>query len=106
MINRVKRWIVKTVREYDQVVPTIVQNGTPVIQIFKIANGYLVHRHPNGPNRYDETPTVVYCPTPLDVARQIVNGEALEKLGIRPDSSEQMHTTGYASAKLGVQNSI
>jgi len=99
MIGLLKRWMVKTVREYDQVVPAVVQNGSPTMQIFKIANGYLLHKHPSGANRYDDNPSVIYCQTPLDVARQIVNGEALQKMGITSEP-EVLKTSGITAGSF------
>jgi hypothetical protein len=99
MIRRLKRWIAKVAHDIEPAVPTIVQNGTPMVQIFKIANGYLVHRHPNGVNRYDDTPSVTYCPTPMDVARQIVNGEVLHKMGL-----EDLKSSGVATASFNNTN--
>ena len=99
MISRLKRWMVKTVREYDQVVPAVVQNGTPVLQVFKITNGYLVHKHPNGVSRYEDNPSITYCPTPLDVARQIVNSEVLAKMGIASEP-EVLKTSGITAGSF------
>lgn len=101
MIGVFKRWVAGIV--HDELnpaknVPQPVTNGAPFIQVYKIGNGYIVYKS-NGQYR-DDGQTAIYCATPLDVARQIINGEALEKLGIQPDP---MQTTGYASAKLGTQ---
>lgn len=103
MIRKLKRWIGRVAQQemYDSnPVPAVVAHGsTPLIQVFKISNGYIISKT-NGSAYRDENPVAVYCATPLDVARQIVNGEALQKMGIQPDP---MQTTGYASAKLGTQ---
>ena len=103
MIGKFKKWIEGIVRsemEGSKVVPSVVSHGSlPIVQVYKITNGYIFSKSHGTPYR-DEHPAVIYCATPLDVARQIINGEALQKMGIQPD---QMQTTGYASGKLGTQ---
>ncbi len=97
MIGKFKKWIEGIVRsEMDgsKLVPSAVSHGSmPIIQVFKITNGYIFSKSHGTPYR-DEHPAVIYCATPLDVARQIVNGEALDKMGIQAD---QMQTVGKAT---------
>ena len=90
MINRLKRWIGRVAQTYNEnnhPVPTLVSNHAPLMQVFKISNGYLFHKTHNRSYR-EEEPNVIYCATPLDVARQIVNGEALQKMGIDTAQTE------------------
>lgn len=102
MIKRFKRWLGRVAEQHmrdNHPVPTVVSHGNmPTIQVYKISNGYLVSKTAAAPYREDSA-AVIYCATPLDVARQIINAEALEKMGIQ---AEQI-STGYASAKLGTQ---
>ena len=90
MITRLKKWIGRVAQQqiYDSnPVPAVVaHSSTPLIQVFKISNGYIISKTNNGPYR-DESNVAVYCATPLDIARHIVNGEALQKMGIQ---NEQM----------------
>lgn len=82
MIGWLKGWI-RHVADEGRIVPASLNNGgPPIIQIFKIDNGYLVHKNASG--AYRENACITYCSTPLDVARQIVNSEALAKMGIHP----------------------
>jgi len=82
MIGWLKGWI-RHVADEGRLVPAAVNSGgPPVMQIFKIDNGYLVHSNPTG--AYRENARITYCSTPLDVARQIVNSEVLAKMGIHP----------------------
>ena len=84
MIGAIKRWITKIAEEAVEPefgVPNPVVNGSPVMQIYKITNGYIFYKQ--GVDKYrDVPPSVVYCKTPLEVAKHIVNGEVLEKMGI------------------------
>ena len=101
MIKAFRKWVARIVHDElspAKAIPTPVASGMPLIQIYKINNGYIYHKTV-GPYR-DDGATVLYCATPMDVARQIVNSEALQKMGIQ---AEQMHTTGQVSAKLGTQ---
>lgn len=99
MIGKLKRWI-RQVAQQENPVPSVVAHGSiPIIQVYKITNGYIFTKAHGAPYR-DEHPTVMYCATPMDVARQIVNGEVLDKMGIQ---AEQMSTHGIVSAKLGTQ---
>lgn len=94
MIKRFKRWIEGVVRqemEGPKVVPAPLVHGAPYIQIYRIGNGYIFYKNDNTQYRDTNPNTVIYCSTPLDVARQIVNGEALQKMGIQ---AEQMNTSG------------
>lgn len=100
MIKKFRAWIADAVQAGIHpvaAVPEVVRHGAPQMTIYKIGNGYLVHKQDTRQYREDH-PTVVYCATPLDVARQIINGEALEKLGIRPDAPEAMTLSGVATA--------
>jgi hypothetical protein len=84
MIGAIKKWITKVAQEAVKPVfgvPNPVVNGSPVMQIYKITNGYIFYRQ-SGDNYRDVPPSVVYCKTPLEVAKHIVNGEVLEKMGI------------------------
>ena len=106
MIKWVKKWIrgiVLDVTDPAKVVPSVITHSTPMIQIYKITNGYVVYKSSNGPYRDSGDSTVIFCATPLDVARQIVNAEALDKMGLGNIADQQMHTHGSASAKLGNQ---
>ena len=99
MINRLKRWIGRTAQIYNtEPVPGPISHGSPIIQVYKISNGYVVYRS-NGQYRNDVSGTVSYCATPLDVARQIVNSEALDKMGIGTEQQD-LFTTGSATAKF------
>jgi len=102
MIGVFKRWVRDLIHDEispSKVVPHPIANGAPFIQVYKIGNGYIVYRS-NGQYR-DDGQTAIYCATPLDVARQIINGEALQKLGIQ---AEQLNTTGYTSGVLGAKS--
>lgn len=94
MISRLKKWIGRVAQReiYDSnPIPAVVAHGSmPLIQVFKISNGYILSKTNNGSYR-EENPIAVYCATPLDVARQIVNGEALDKLGVQVQP-ETLHT--------------
>lgn len=106
MIGRFKRWIEGVVRqemEGPKVMPHVIANGAPYIQVYKIGNGYIFYRNDNRQYREENPSTVIYCATPLDVARQIVNGEALQKLNIT-GAPTPMQTTGYASGVLGANS--
>lgn len=102
MIGRLKKWIGRVAQAYNDSsnsVPTAVAHGSlPTIQIFKIANGYLLHKV-SGRHYQTEEPSVIYCATPLDVARQIVNSEALQKMGIEHPPQE-LQTTGRATGSF------
>lgn len=106
MIGALKRWIGRVAQQEvhnANPVPAVVAHGSmPIIQVFKITNGYIFSKTHGAPYR-DDSPLVVYCATPLDVARQIVNAEALEKLGIQ-NQPEHWNTTGYASGALGAKS--
>jgi hypothetical protein len=93
MIGMLRRWI-KRIADEDRLAPAVESAGPPMIQIYKIENGYLIHKR-DTKNTYADSLRVVYCNTPIDVARQIINSEALEKMGITP---EVLHTGGKASA--------
>ena len=103
MISKLKRWIGRVAQQaiYDNnPVPAVVAHGsTPLIQVFKISNGYILSKTNNGSYR-DDNLVAIYCETPLDVARQIVNTEALQRMGIQVG---QMSTSGMASGALGNQ---
>lgn len=107
MIGWIRNWIrgiVLDVVDPGKVVPTTISHGSsPMVQIYKITNGYVVYKTSNGPYRDSGDSTVIFCATPLDVARQIVNAEALDKMGLGNIADQQMHTHGSASAKLGNQ---
>lgn len=100
MINRLKRWIGNVAERQmrdNHPVPTIVTHGNmPLIQVYKISNGYLVSKTNGAPYREDQ-PAVVFCATPMEVARQIVNNEALQKMGIQ---AEQMSTHGVTTGSF------
>ena len=82
MIGMLRRWI-KRIADEDRLAPAVESAGPPMIQIYKIENGYLIHKR-DTKNTYADSLRVVYCNTPIDVARQIINSEALEKMGITP----------------------
>lgn len=102
MIDKLKRWIGRVAQAYNDSsnpVPTVVAHGSmPTIQIFKIANGYLLHKVSSRHYQAEE-PSVIYCATPLDVARQIMNAEAFAKLGIE-QSPQELQTTGRATGSF------
>lgn len=93
MIGMLRGWITRIANE-DRLAPAVESAGPPMIQIYKIDNGYLVHKR-DTKSTYADSVRIVYCNTPIDVARQIINSEALEKMGITP---EVLHTGGKASA--------
>lgn len=98
MIKWIKNWVTGIVHDElnpAKVVPHPIANGAPFIQVYKIGNGYIVYKS-NGQYR-DDGQTAIYCATPIDVARQIINGEALQKMGIQ---AEQMHTSGVPSGSF------
>lgn len=98
MIGMLKRWI-KRIAEEDRVVPAILSNsGPPLIQIFKIDNGYLIHKN-RIHAQYRDDAQITFCPTPLDVARQIVNSEALAKMGITSEP-EVLNTSGITAGSF------
>jgi hypothetical protein len=104
MIKWIKNWVVGIIHDElnpPKVVPNSIASGGPFVQIYKLSNGYIVHK---SSNQYrDDGQTAVYCATPLDVARQIVNGEALQKLNIT-GASTPMQTTERASGVLGANS--
>lgn len=92
MIKRFKSWIEGVVRqemEGPKVMPHVIANGAPFIQIYRIGNGYIFYKNDHRQYREDNPNTVIYCATPLEVARHIVNTEALEKLGVK-DQQEKL----------------
>jgi hypothetical protein len=96
MIGMLRRWI-KRIADEDRVVPAILSNsGPPLIQIFKIDNGYLIHKN-RVHAQYRDDAQITFCPTPLDVARQIINSEALQKMGITP---EVLNTSGITAGSF------
>ena len=100
MIGKLKRWIEGIVRnemEGPKVVPAPLVHGAPYIQIYRIGNGYIFYKNDNTQYRDTNPNTVIYCATPLDVARQIVNRETLDKMGIQ---AEQMTTSGVATGSF------
>jgi hypothetical protein len=107
MISRLKSWIARVANERSEAVPTVVSHNSPIISIYKIGNGYIYHKGDNRPYRGDDAvPNVIYCANILDVCRQMVNKEALEKLGIKSeaqDADANLHTHGYASVKLDIK---
>ena len=84
MINKVKKWITNAVQDglAPQVaVPDVVRHGCPSMTIYKINNGYLVHKQES--RQYaDNNANVIYCKTPIEVGREIVSSETLDKMGI------------------------
>lgn len=89
MIKWIKNWVRGIVHDEvspAKVVPHPIASGAPFIQVYKIGNGYIVYK---SNNQYrDDGQTSIYCATPLDVARQIVNSEALDKMGIGTEQTE------------------
>jgi len=99
MIWRLKNWIVNVVRNHNKVMPSVVEHNSPFITIYKIGNGYLFHKNENRPYSESEgNNNVIYCANILDVCRQMINKEALQKLGIKDDQT--MHTSGVATASF------
>jgi hypothetical protein len=103
MIKALKRWIINTVRDDGPVPHSVSNGGPPMMSIYKIENGYLVHKF--GANGYREDARITFCPTPLDVAKQIVNTEALAKMGFKDAdlataAADAMKISGYATGKL------
>lgn len=101
MIGMLKRWVqqqARSVLEPTVAVPDPVRHSAPQIMIYKIGNGYLIYKQASNQYREDQ-PDVVYCPTPLDVARQIVNSEALAKMGIASEP-EVLKTTGITAGSF------
>lgn len=102
MIGRLKRWIEDVVRhemEGPKVMPHVIANGAPFIQIYRISNGYVFYKNDNHQYR-DDNPKVIYCATPMEVARQIINGETLDKMGILGTTPDQMKTVGKAAGSF------
>lgn len=102
MIGTFKRWIEGIVRQEmggPNAMPHVIANGAPLMQIYRIGNGYIFYKNDSRQYREDNPTAVIYCATPLDVARQIVNGEALEKMGIA-DALQVMQTTGRATGSF------
>ena len=100
MIGRFKRWIEGVVRhemEGPKVMPHVIANAAPFIQIYRIGNGYIFYKNDNRQYREDNPSAVIYCATPMEVARQIVNSEALQKMGIQ---AEQMTTSGVVTGSF------
>ena len=100
MIKALKRWVKGIVHEEispAKVVPHPIANGAPFIQIYKIGNGYIFYRS-NGQYR-DDGQTAIYCATPMEVARQIVSSEALQKMGI-DNVPQELQTTGRATGSF------
>lgn len=106
MIEKLKNWIGKVARQavtVEQPVPSAISHNAPLIQVFKITNGYLVTKHDNGPYIEKENRGAVYCATPMEVANLILKGEVMDKMGF--DVKEQaLHTHGAASAKFNPPN--
>jgi hypothetical protein len=95
MISRLKRWI-KRIADEDRLAPAVESAGPPMIQIYKIENGYLIHKR-DTKSTYADSARIVYCNTPIDVARQIINSEALQKMGITP---EVLNTSGITAGSF------
>lgn len=91
MIGMLRGWI-KRIANEDRLAPSVESAGPPMIQIYKIDNGYLVHKR-DTKSTYADSVRIVYCNTPIDVARQIINSEALEKMGITPEVLKTSGTT-------------
>lgn len=104
MINRLKRWIARVANERGEVVPSVVSHNSQFLTVYKIGNGYLLHKGENRPYQSEEAQkNVVYCANILDVCRQMINKEALQKLGIKDEvqaDNPAMHTHGYVTGKL------
>ncbi len=103
MIRVLKRWIGRVAQDHisdNHPVPTVVTHNSPIVQVYKINNGYLVSKVSGGNHFRDDNMGTVFCATPMDVARLILNGEVMDKMGIQP---EKLSTNGIASAKLGTQ---
>ena len=93
MINKVKRWIANAVQDgmAPQVaVPDVVRHGCPSMTIYKINNGYLVHKQDG--RHHDINACVVFCKTPIEVGQQIINNETLNKMGIQKDLFSTVET--------------
>ena len=102
MIKWIRNWIrdiVLDTTDPGKVVPSVITHSTPTIQIYKITNGYVVYKNNTGPYR-DGDSTVIFCATPMEVARQIVNGETLDKMGILGTTPDQMKTVGKATGSF------
>lgn len=105
MIGRFKRWIEGIVRHEmggPKSVPHVIASGAPFIQIYRISNGYVFYKNDNHQYR-DDNPKVIFCATPMEVARHIINGEALDKMGILGTTPDQRKTVGKATGDLGNQ---
>jgi len=101
MISKLKHWIGRVAQQHiqnDHPVPHVVSGNLPMVQVFKISNGYLLHKASSLRYR-EEEPNVIYCATPMDVARQIVNDEALQKMGI-DNRPQELQTTGRATGSF------
>lgn len=108
MIGWLKRWIGRTAEQYNgklNAVPSVVAHTSPTVTVYKITNGYLVHRVKDGsPYRDVDGVTIVYCATPMEVARQFIGDEALKKMGVQrePQSGavSALNTSGIASGSF------
>jgi hypothetical protein len=98
MIGMLRRWI-KRIADEDRLAPAVESAGPPMIQIYKIENGYLIHKR-DTKSTYADSARIVYCNTPIDVARQIINSEALQKMGITP---EGLHTSGVSTGSFATK---
>lgn len=99
MIGGLKRWIAKVAQQavaVEHPVPSAVSHNAPLIQVFKITNGYLVTKHENGPYIEKESRGAVFCATPMEVANLILKGEVMAKMNI--DVADALSTKGKASA--------
>ena len=100
MISKLKRWIGRTAQIYNsEPVPAPIAHGSPFIQIYRIGNGYIVYKNDNRQYHDNNHGAVTYCATPMDVARQIVNDEALQKMGI-DNRPQELQTTGRATGSF------
>lgn len=87
MIKKLKAWIASAVQDGvapQLAVPEVVRHGCPSMTIYKISNGYLVHKQ-NSRHYNDVSFEVVFCKTPIEVGQQIINSEVLNKMGIQKD---------------------
>lgn len=103
MIGRFKKWIEGVVRhemEGPKVMPHVIANSAPFIQIYRIGNGYIFYKNDSRQYHEDNPSSVIYCATPMEVARQIINGETLDKMGILGTTPDQMKTVGKATGSF------
>ncbi len=111
MIRALKNWIGRVARDENSTPQVVSNGGPPMMSIYKIENGYLIHKF--GAHGYREDARITFCPTPLDVAKQIVNSEALAKMGFNDVNPvtvgggggggvNALNTSGYASGSLKI----